>query len=63
MALLTPFFWRADLAEGHLVRLFDTLASEGRAYFLVAPEHRRGVTKIERFRDWLLAEIARDRGA
>ena len=60
VALLTPFFWRADLAEGRLVRLFDTLASEGRSYYLVAPEHRRGVAKIKRFRDWLLAEIAQD---
>ena len=56
VALLTPFFWRQALADGRLVRLSDVVASDGRAYYLVTPEHRRGVTKIKRFRDWLLAD-------
>jgi LysR family transcriptional regulator, glycine cleavage system transcriptional activator len=61
IALLTPFLWRADLAEGRLVRLSEYLASDGESYWLVCPEHRRRVPKIARFREWLLAEIARDR--
>ena len=60
MAMLTPFFWRNDLAEGRLVRLFDQVSTRGYAYWLVCPEPRRSVPKIKRFREWLLAELARD---
>ena len=60
VAMLTPFFWRNDLADGRLVQLFDQVSTRGYAYWLVFPEARRGVAKIKRFRDWLLAELARD---
>ncbi len=60
VAMLTPFFWRNDLADGRLVRLFEQVSTRGYAYWLVTPEHRRGVPKIKRFREWLLAEIHRD---
>jgi LysR family glycine cleavage system transcriptional activator len=60
VAMLTPFFWRNDLAEGRLVRLFEQVSTRGYAYWLVYPEARRGVAKIKRFREWLLAELARD---
>lgn len=62
VAMLTPFFWRNDLAEGRLVRLFDQVSTRGYGYWFVSPEHRRSVPKIKRFREWLLAEIAVDRG-
>jgi LysR family transcriptional regulator, glycine cleavage system transcriptional activator len=60
VAMLTPFFWRYDLAEGRLVRLFEQISTRGYAYWLVAPEHRRGTPKIKRFREWLLDEVRRD---
>ena len=60
MAMLTPFFWRNDIAEGRLVRPFRQLSSRGWGYWLVYAEHRRQVPKIKRFRDWLLAEVERD---
>lgn len=63
MAMLTPFFWRNDLAEGRLVRPFAQLSTRGYGYWLVCPEHRRRVPKIKRFREWLLAEVAKDLGA
>ena len=63
VAMLTPFFWRNDMAQGRLVRLFDQLSTRGYAYWLVAPEHRRNVPKIKRFREWLLAEVAKDLAA
>lgn len=63
VAMLTPFFWRYDLAQGRLTRLSEVLAADGRSYWLVYPEHRRHVPKLRRFRDWLLAEVAKDRGA
>lgn len=60
VAMLTPFFWRNDIAQGRLVRLSDQLSTRGYGYWLVAPEHRRNVPKIKRFREWLLAEVAKD---
>ena len=57
VAMLTPFFWRHDIAEGRLVRLFDQVSTRGFAYWLVYPEHRRNVPKIKRFRQWLLNEL------
>lgn len=63
VAMLTPFFWRNDLADGRLVMPFTQLSTRGYGYWLVFPEHRRRVPKIKRFREWLLAEVARDLGA
>ena len=60
MAMLTPFFWRNDLAEGRLVRPFEQVSTRGYAYWLCFPEARRNVPKIRRFRERLLAELARD---
>ncbi|WP_232475822.1 LysR substrate-binding domain-containing protein [Flavisphingomonas formosensis] len=63
VAMLTPFFWRNDLADGRLVRPFAQISSRGYGYWLVYPEHRRSVPKIRRFREWLLAEVAKDLAA
>lgn len=60
MAMLTPFFWRNDLADGRLVRPFAQVSSRERGYWLVYPEHRAKVPKIRRFREWLVAEVQRD---
>ncbi len=60
MAMLTPFFWRNDLAEGRLVRPFAQVSTRGWGYWLVYPAHRRNAPKIKRFREWLLAEVKRD---
>jgi LysR family glycine cleavage system transcriptional activator len=57
IAMLTPFFWRQDTADGRLVQLFPHVSTLGVAYWIVYPEHRRLTHKIRRFRDWLLAEI------
>jgi len=60
IALLTPFLWRNDIAEGRLVRLSDQLSTRGYGYWLVYPEERRSVSKIKRFREWLLQEIGEE---
>jgi LysR family glycine cleavage system transcriptional activator len=44
-----------------LVRPFETLYQPGTANFLVHPEGRVGVRKIERFREWLHEEMEMDR--
>lgn len=61
VAMLTPFFWRNDLAEGRLARPFEQVSTRGYAYWFVAPEGRRNVPKIKRFREWLIAEMGRER--
>ena len=59
LALLTPAFWRNDVADGRLVRPFEVTATAGYRYWLVVAPERRNVAKIRRFRDWLLAKIDR----
>lgn len=61
VAMLTPFFWKNDLAEGRLARPFEQVSTRGFAYWFVVPEGRRNVPKIKRFREWLLEEMGRDR--
>ena len=63
IAMLTPYFWRNDVAEGRLVRLFDRAATRGFGYWLVYPDYRSRVPKIRRFRDWLLGEVEKDRAS
>jgi LysR family glycine cleavage system transcriptional activator len=58
VGLLTPLYWRSDLAAGRLVQPFELVVVSGPALWLVYPEHKRGRAKIRAFRDWLLAEIA-----
>ena len=55
--LLTPFLWRAALTDGRLAQPFAQRSTEGSGYWLVVPSERRGVTKIKRFREWLLSAI------
>jgi len=65
IALMTPMYWRADLESGRLVQPFDAVYLLDRPYrnaqWLVHPEGRVGVRKIERFREWLHAELAVER--
>jgi LysR family glycine cleavage system transcriptional activator len=61
VAMLTPFFWRNDLAEKRLVRPFEQVSTRGYAYWFVVPEGRRNIPKIKRFREWLIDEIGRER--
>lgn len=61
MAMLTPFFWSNDIAEARLARPFAQVSIRGYAYWLVVSERRRHVPKIKRFREWLLAEMGRER--
>lgn len=61
IAMMTPLLWRAELDAGRLVQPFDTLYEPGTAHYLVHRENRVGVRKIERFREWLRAELEKDR--
>jgi LysR family glycine cleavage system transcriptional activator len=62
VAMMTPLFWQAELASGRMVQPFETLyVSAGAGMWLVHRDNRVGVRKIERFREWLFAELAKDR--
>jgi LysR family glycine cleavage system transcriptional activator len=58
VAVLTPPLWTGELAAGRLVQPFETLAFDGMSYWLVYPEPKRRMRKVQAFREWLLAEIA-----
>lgn len=60
-AMMTPFYWQADLASGRMVQPFDTYYVSASSLWLVNRDNRVGVRKIERFREWLHAEIEKDR--
>jgi LysR family glycine cleavage system transcriptional activator len=61
VAMMTPLFWRADLDSGRLVQPFPDLLLHCSSLWLVHPETRVGVRKIERLREWLRAEIEAER--
>jgi len=65
IALMTPMYWRSELDSGRLVQPFDTFylpgGRPGNSQWLVHPESRVGVRKIERFREWLHEELAKER--
>lgn len=54
VSMLTPAFFRDDIAAGRLIQPFDLLAPAGRGYYLVYPESRRNSPKIRAFRDWII---------
>ncbi|RIY02147.1 LysR family transcriptional regulator [Aureimonas flava] len=57
VAVLTPFFYRDDLAAGRLVQPFDILCASERGYWLCYPPGRRNAPKVRLFRDWLLSHF------
>jgi LysR family glycine cleavage system transcriptional activator len=59
IAMMTPMFWRDELKAGRLVQPFDHAHITNRSHWLVYPESRRNQPKIAAFRDWMLAEVAR----
>ena len=60
IALMTPLFWRHELASGRLVQPFDHVHFPGTSQWLVYPEPRRNQPKIAAFRSWLLGAVAEE---
>lgn len=60
VAVLNAAMWRSELRAGRLVQPLDAVAYGQRHYWLVFPEYRRASPKVRAFRDWMLAEMARD---
>lgn len=59
VGILTPAFYREELASGRLIMPFDLVCSDGSGYWLIYPESRRSQPKIRAFRDWLLQDMER----
>lgn len=59
VALLTPLYWKGEIESGRLVQPVDHICVTQFAAWLVHPEGRRGVRKVERFREWITSEIQR----
>lgn len=57
VGILTPAFYREDIAQNRLVQPFDLLCDDGMGLWLIYPESRRNATKIRAFRDWILVEM------
>ncbi len=62
IAMMTPMFWRGELAAGRLVQPFAHVHVTDRSHWLVYPEGRRNQPKIAAFRDWILAEAEAEKG-
>jgi LysR family transcriptional regulator, glycine cleavage system transcriptional activator len=60
VAMVNPFFFANEIASGRLVQMFDLVVTDSRPYWLVYSKSRRTLPKIAAFRDWVLAEAARD---
>jgi LysR family glycine cleavage system transcriptional activator len=56
IAMMTPMFWRGELASGRLVQPFPRIHVTDRSHWLIYPEGRRNQPKIAAFRDWILTE-------
>ena len=55
VALLTPLFWRDELADGRLVRPLADVLDGGGTYWLLYPKARADWPKLKRFSKWLRA--------
>lgn len=60
VALLTPRFFRYELATGGLIQPFPQVSQTGRGYWLVYPSRRRNRPAIRKFRSFLLEEVEND---
>lgn len=60
VAMLTPAFYRDDIALGRLYQPFALCGNEGHFYWLVYPESRRNIKKIRDFREWIIEAFKRE---
>lgn len=56
IAIAVSTFLLEELRNGKLIRPFDHVVQDGRAYWLVYPQSHRRQKKIQAFREWIIAE-------
>jgi LysR family glycine cleavage system transcriptional activator len=59
IAILNPVFWPEELRDNRLVQLGDVLYGNS-SLWVVCPEHKRNLTKVKAFRDWIISEAEKD---
>jgi LysR family glycine cleavage system transcriptional activator len=57
-AVLPKFLILDELASGRLVIPFGPTATSDKAYYLVYPERKAGLSSLQKFRGWLLDTVA-----
>jgi LysR family glycine cleavage system transcriptional activator len=60
LALLTPAFFRPEIAAGRLIQVLPIVVPEDMDCWLVYPQERRNQPKIRAFREWLLQQVEQD---
>jgi LysR family glycine cleavage system transcriptional activator len=63
IAILSPFFWRAEMEAGQLIEPVPSHVVETRRYRTVYPHAHRNLPKVKAFRDWIREEIAAERAS
>ncbi len=53
VAILTPEFYRDEVALGRLIQPFDILSYDAANYWIAYPESRRNSLKVKLFREWI----------
>ncbi len=56
IAIAVSTFLMDELKSGRLIRPFEHVVRDGRAYWLVYPQSTRRQKKIQAFREWIVAE-------
>lgn len=62
IAILNPALWAHEVVTGRLAQVLPQIAFSASHYWLVYAEAKRNAPKIKAFREWMLSEIAHDRG-
>ncbi len=60
VAMLTPFFFRDDLAAGRLIQPFGLSVCDEKTYWLTYPPARRNSAKIKAFHAWIVETLSND---
>lgn len=61
IAILSPFFWRAEIEAGQLVEPITSYVIETRRYRVVYSHANRNLPKVKAFRDWIREEMTAER--
>lgn len=60
VGILTPAFYRDEIAMGRLFQPFEIMGHDGHDYWLAYPESKRKLPKIKAFHAWALETLATD---
>ena len=62
LSYVRPYAKVFAVADGKLVKLFDTTLPLTNAYWFVCLEHMADAPRIKAMREWLIADVSRKKG-